>query len=135
MSLRSSTIIALSVTGVLLAGCGPKLPWRRDWKEAMIEARDNRQDMLLLFDAATCPRCMHMDSEVFKDERVQEELATYQLIRVDILWNRDLADRYGVTGTPSFVVLNSVGRVLGKHAGTLGPAEMIRFLRGSRMKF
>ncbi len=38
-----------------------------------------------------------------------------------------------LTGTPSFVIFNSLGRPVGTHAGAMDAAGLIRFLRKSRI--
>ncbi len=115
------------------SGCTKPLPWRSDWKVAMAEARRDRQPTLLMFAAATCPRCWHMDREVFTSERVREELAPYQLVRLDLLMHRELAKGYDFTGTPSFVVFNAAGRVLATHPGAMDAPALVRFLQRSRL--
>jgi thioredoxin-related protein len=126
-------VLLLAALPVLVAGCGDRLYWRSDRQIAMAEARHEGIPILIMFSAAMCQRCWHMDKEVFTDERVKEELRTYKLIRLDIFANADLAKHYDFSGTPSFVVLTSTGRVLGTHAGALGPAELIRFIQRARM--
>lgn len=127
--------LTLLLSGGLLAatGCADRVPWRSDWQVAMAEARRDGLPILLMFSAALCQRCWHMDQKVFTDERVKEELKTFKLIRVDLLTHADLAKRYEFTGTPSFAILSATGRVLGKHAGALEVAEFIRFVQRSRM--
>jgi thioredoxin 1 len=130
---RSWHILVMTAVLVPVAGCGGRLPWRSDWKRAMAEAQFDRKPVLLMFSAAMCPRCMKMDKEVFTDSRVREELVTYTLVRIDLLTHADLARQYEFTGTPSFVVFNTSGRVVGKHAGAMDGPALIRFLMQSRM--
>lgn len=114
-------------------GCTKQLPWRSDWRMAMAEARHDRLSTLMMFSAAMCPRCWHMDKEVFTDERVREELAGYKLVRLDIFAHSKMAKQYDFTGTPSFVAFSATGRVLATHAGTMDPPTLVRWLQRSRL--
>jgi thioredoxin-related protein len=115
------------------AGCGGRLPWRSDWQRALAEAQFEHKPSVLMFSAALCPRCWKMDKEVFTDPKVREELANYQLVRIDFLTHRNEAEQFEFTGTPSFVVYSATGRILGKYAGAMDAQAFLRFLGQSRL--
>ncbi len=118
---------------ILIGGCSDRLGWRSDWKVAMAEASHDRVHTLVMFASAMCSRCWHMDRKVFTDPALRDLLNDYKLIRLDIFLHREMAREYGFTGTPSFVVYNSRGRVIGTRAGAMDAPTMIRFLKQSRM--
>ncbi len=127
--------LALLLSACLLGmiGCSDQLPWQSNWKIAMAEAHRDRLPAFVMFSAALCPHCWEMDRKVFREPRVREELEGYKLVRLDITIHRKMAQEYGFTGTPSFVVLTSTGRVLSKHPGKLDAAGLVRFIQRSRL--
>ncbi len=114
-------------------GCTERLPWRSDYQAAMAEARSVHAPAILMFSASMCPHCWKMDREVFTDPDVQNELADYQLIRLDIFTHRKLARQYEFRGTPAFVVFDGQGRAIGATSGAMTPKEFVVFLRRSRL--
>lgn len=76
-----------------------------------------------------------MDRIVFSDPKVLERLARFELLRRDlVIWGQE-AKRFGITGTPGFVVRRPNGTVMGSPAvGYMGPAEFRAFLAASLLQ-
>lgn len=133
MTWQVRRILVLGGLSIWAAGCSRGVAWRSDWERAFAEARHDQQHTLLMFSAGLCTRCWRMDRDVFDQPEVKKELAYYKLVRLDMLTNAKMAKSYEFTGTPSFVIFNSVGRPVGTHAGAMDAAGLIRFLRKSRI--
>ena len=154
--LGSLWVLALWLaTAALEVGCGrsKEVPsgeqlsratttWLTNFETAQARARSEHKKLLIEFTGSDwCPPCILLDRQVFS----QPEFKTYAaqhliLLEVDFprrkllsdeqkAANEKLADRYGIEGFPTVVVLDSNGSTLGQ-LGYMpgGPREFIAAL-------
>lgn len=86
------------------AGCGD-INWERDYDKGIQRALHQQRRVLVQFYSPMCPDCRKMEKEVLSDPDVQRVIARYLPIRVDIMFNRKLAEQMNVVLTPTFVVM------------------------------
>ncbi|NLX13447.1 MAG: thioredoxin family protein [Phycisphaerales bacterium] len=103
------TLVYRAWSGILLvvafcAGCSD-INWERDYDKGMQRAIQQQRRVLLQFYSPMCSDCRRMDDEVLSDPDVQRVLARYLPIRVDMMFNRRLAEQMNVVLTPTFVVM------------------------------
>ena len=106
------------------------LTWSTDFPRSLDQARADGKMVLLDFTGSDwCPWCIKFDREVLETD----QFSTYaqnklELVLVDFprskpqddglkQANRALADRYHVTGYPTFVLVNYAGNELGRQVG------------------
>ena len=106
------------------------LTWSTDFSHSLDQARADDKMVLLHFTGSDwCPWCIKFDHDVLETD----QFATYaqnklELVLVDFprgkpqddalkQANRALADRYHVTGYPTFVLVNYAGNELGRQVG------------------
>lgn len=106
------------------------LNWTTDFSQALERARQEDKRVLLDFTGSDwCPWCIKFDHEVLSTD----QFATYaqsklELVRVDFprtkpqddalkQANQALAQRYNVSGYPTFVLVNYAGNELGRQSG------------------
>lgn len=72
-----------------------------------------------------------MERTTWSDPGVQRWLDAHAVrVHVDIEDRSDIKNRYRVGGVPTTIVLRN-GRELGRTSGSLGPAQMIEWLRST----
>lgn len=119
------------------------LNWKTDFAQARATAADSKRFMLLDFTGSDwCPWCIRMDKEVF-ERPVFADFAAKHLVLVKLdfprskpqpavekLQNEQLAQKFGIQGYPTYVLLDSTGNEVRRQEGYLpgGPAEFIRWL-------
>ena len=122
-----------------------ELLWRNDLPGALKQAQSENKLVLLDFTGSDwCPWCIKFDRDVLSTDRfasyAQNKL---MLVKLDFprhtsqsddlrRANAALARQFGVDGYPTYVLLNSDGRVLGRQTGYLegGPEAFITELDG-----
>lgn len=110
---------------------GESLPWAPYSSAGMAEARADGQPVLLYFAADWCQPCRKLAATTFQDPGVREELADWQLMKVDLTRPSPEAQRLvaelGVRGVPTLVFF-SPGEELLRLVGYVGPAELLAAL-------
>ena len=119
------------------------LNWKTDFAQARAAAADSKRFMLLDFTGSDwCPWCIRMDKEVFERPAFADFAAKHLvLVKLDFprskpqpavekLQNEQLAQKFGIQGYPTYVLLDSTGNEVRRQEGYLpgGPAEFIRWL-------
>jgi thioredoxin-related protein len=91
------------------------------WKEVLAKAK--QQNKLIFVDCyfTGCHPCAQMDKEVFPNARVKKELSeNFVGIKIDV-FKEKLGDtinmKYGVSGFPTFLILNEKGELLSMFSG------------------
>lgn len=124
---------ALLVAGTFLVGCGGV--WWHDRLEPTLQrAAATRQLVLVQFRTLADPTCIEADSILFSDNDVIQAVKDFQCVRLDYVLNRELADQYGVTVVPSYVVLRPDGSVIDRRSGRIDPDAFRAFLRWASLK-
>lgn len=102
------------------------ISWLTDYQQAQQQAKANHKLLLLDFTGSDwCGWCMRLRKEVFSKPEFQE-YANKNLVLMEVdfprekeqtrdvqLQNQNLAQRFGVEGFPTIVVLNGEGKIIG----------------------
>lgn len=110
-----------------------------DWKslsKAQKLAEKNNKKVMIFAEAEWCGYCKKMHNEVFPESTVQDSLHKYFYpVKLDIesdrkivfndeaMTERQLARRFRISSTPTFIFLSSGGNTIGGQPGFL-PAEI-----------
>jgi protein disulfide-isomerase len=107
--------------------------WRSDYAGALAESAQSGKPVLLDFTASWCPPCKVMKHDVWPDADVATAANggyVPVLVDVDDPKNAEVAQRYGVRGIPSILIVDAKGRVL-KQGAFMSKGEMLDFLKSS----
>jgi thiol:disulfide interchange protein len=86
--------------------------------------------VLLYFTAPWCGPCQQMKSTTFANADVQQALAKYVLVKLDIDEQQSLAARYSVSGIPAFRLIDAEGNATRSVEGYMDAEGMLRWLKG-----
>lgn len=106
--------------------------WGSDLAAAQEQASVEGRCVLIEFWLPGCTYCRIMESEVLPDDQVRQALADWIPIRLDMTQERELANRYRVTGAPTFVALGPQGAAIGRIEGYQPADRFAGFLDRSR---
>jgi thiol:disulfide interchange protein len=102
--------------------------WVTDWDTALSRAKKENKVVVVDFYADWCVWCRRLDSTTYRDPAVVRFLAEKTVplkLNVEGSPGRALANKYGVDGLPTIVILGADGREVGRIPGYM-PAD--RFL-------
>jgi thiol-disulfide isomerase/thioredoxin len=112
-----------------------RVPWT-DFGTALGRARAENKPILATFVTDWCGYCRKMDQTTWRDASVIERLANVLAVRIDAEDRQErngysgvaLADRYGVQGFPTLVVLDATGRLVSRTSGYQTSGDLIEWL-------
>lgn len=107
--------------------------WRTGFDAALAESAKNGKPVLVDFTASWCPPCQTMKHDVWPDAKVASavnEGYVPVLVDVDNPKNADVAQKYGVRGIPTILVLDARGQVL-RTGSYMSRSAMLDFLKRS----
>ncbi len=107
----------------------PPEGWGTDFDAGLADAKSSGKHLILNFYMEGCGPCVYMDREILVAEKVKNELKSFVPIRVDADKERELANRFGVLGTPTFAVVTWDQRLVAKSEGMQQVDDFVRFLR------
>lgn len=107
--------------------------WRTGFDAALVESAQTGKPVLLDFTASWCPPCQTMKHDVWPDAKVASavnEGYVPVLVDVDNPKNADVAQKYGVRGIPTILILDARGQVL-RTGSYMSRSAMLDFLKRS----
>lgn len=124
------TVAAMVTT---TTGCGG-VQWQSRVEPAIQRAAALNQLVLVQFRTMTDPVCIDADTTLFKSNNVLKVLKDFQCVRIDALLNKGLADRWGVSVVPTYLVLRPDGSLIDRRTGQLGPDDFRAFLNWASLR-
>jgi thiol:disulfide interchange protein len=98
---------------------------QRDALPQTVQDRLNQAvPVVLYFGAGWCGACQIMQRTTFLDSNVLAKLADYQLMKVDVETEPEIAAALSVSAVPTVILLDRAGIELYRRVGLLSPAEM-----------
>jgi len=113
------------------------VPWRKDFKAALREARTTGKPVMVDFWAKWCEWCHKLDATTYRDEKVVALLGEFVPVKVDTEGSRgerELSAQHGVETLPTIAFLSPGGRLFIRHASFEGPETFPAFLEGARRR-
>ena len=104
------------------------IPWTTNYQDATAQATTNHKLMVLDFYADWCGPCRRMASETWPNQFVSQAMTDYVPVRINIDDQNELAQRFGITGIPTVVAVDSGGRVVNKHVGGMSADDLLSWL-------
>jgi thioredoxin:protein disulfide reductase len=93
-----------------LAAKSRGLPWVHSLEQGLQQATATNKPVFIDFWASWCKNCLAMDATTFRDPKVREKLSEFVLVKYQAENPREPAvkeilDRFGVVGLPTYVVM------------------------------
>ena len=110
--------------------------WKADFEAALAEAESQNKHVLVNFTGSDwCGWCIKLDKEVFSQDAFKQ-FAANELVLVEVDFprkskqsevikaqNEALAEKYGIRGFPTILLLSSEGKLIGKTGYQAGGPE------------
>jgi thioredoxin-related protein len=103
--------------------------WHENIDQAVDAARTSGRPLLVAFHSHSCPPCRAMERDVLGHTSVQAGLCSFVPVRIDAFKEYEVAARYGVSATPTYLILDSTGQPRAAIAGYVPPKDFVEFMR------
>lgn len=119
------------VGAMLLSQLALSQIWANSLDDAKKIAMATNKFIMIDFNATWCKPCKMMESEFFKNSKFKENLDKFVIVAVDIDFNKDVANSYGVSSIPNVKITDVNGdviyEVLGYEGANSSNKEFIGF--------
>src|SRR5690349_3863264 len=112
-------VLAIARSAAAASPAASAVPWETNLDKARAASLRTNQAVLVEFWAVWCPGCEEMDREVYADERIASAMRKVTAVKVDIDRQPLIARQYGVTSTPTLMLMDGYGNELFRFTGTL----------------
>jgi thiol:disulfide interchange protein len=139
------SLLALMFLAGCLAGCNPsqsggnvitktraEAVWLADYDVALKEAQSGNKLVVIDFFATWCEPCRMMERNTFPDEKVQQRLAGFVPLKIDVDKQPKLAAKYGITAMPTTLVVDATGKPITGALGYLEAADYLAVLNKAK---
>jgi len=106
--------------------------WEADLDAARQKAAAESRPILVEFTADSCAACRMMDRDVFSQQEAAEAMGDFIPVRLEMNSHRAVAQEYGVTGMPTFLVFSPDGRLVTAQVGAVPLRYFLLFLDQAR---
>ena len=91
--------------------------WQTNLDDALDKADESKKPVLLYFSASWCQPCQLLKSTTLRDPAVIELVSPYLKVQIDYDLDAYLVARYGITGVPAVLLLDSAGELVATSVG------------------
>lgn len=109
--------------------------WEKDYETALAKARATNKPVFIDLSTSWCGWCKELERTTYKSATVIAESQNFVAVKVDGDKRADLAQRYGVTGYPTMVIVDTNGKAIDTLDGYVTDQPLVQWMRASYSKF
>lgn len=106
--------------------------WVEDFDLATQQASSANKNLVVAFHSDSCPPCVAMERTVLRADVVQKALTPFVAVRVNVTGKPEIAQRFGVMATPTYVVLTPEAKEIVRTDGYQSEEDILRFLQSAK---
>ncbi|MDD5073038.1 MAG: thioredoxin family protein [Candidatus Omnitrophica bacterium] len=119
-------VLAFIAAFALILPRADAIAWKYNLQDALKAAKSQGKPVMIDFYTDWCGWCKKLDSDTYSDPKVNAASAKFICVKINADKEKDLTNKYGVSGFPTIIFLDSNGKVLQKIPGFLPPAGFLQ---------
>jgi len=108
----------------------PPAGWGDDPQRALAEAASTGRRVVMGFYLPGCPPCAAMEHEILPSKSVRDAVEGFVPVLVNAMKHPELAERYQIESTPTYLITDASGTLLARHTGYQSVDEFVAFVQG-----
>ena len=101
------------------------ITWKNNLDEALKAAKSQGKPVMIDFYTDWCGWCKKLDSDTYSDSKVNAASEKFICVKINAEKEPAITGKYGVSGYPTVIFLDSNGNILQKNPGYLPPAQFL----------
>lgn len=98
------------------------------YKDALVLAKSENKKIFLYFSGEYCHHCQRQ-KEVFIKDDVVEKLKNYIICYVDLVEDKEIANKYNVRSVPSYFIIDENEKIIKKNTGYKDSSNFLNWLQ------
>ena len=117
------------------AATADSINWVRSYDDAISQAARENKPIMADFSTGWCGWCKKLDKETFVDDKVVALSEKFVCLKIDGDKDSHLVRKYGVSGYPTILFMDSKGNAIGGRPGYRNADEMASEMSAILSKF
>lgn len=98
------------------------------YKQTLIDAEKSGKTVLIVFSAPWCGPCKSFHDNTLGNKEVKDKLKEFEYYEVNIDRENYLANKFGASSIPMYVVIDAKEKVVKRGYNNVGVGEFLRWL-------
>jgi thiol:disulfide interchange protein len=117
-------IASLAIGSLANLSFAGEIKWGNSLSEALNTAKSQNKPVMVDFYTDWCGWCKKLDSDTYSNSKVQALADKFVCVKVNGDKDKANTSKYGISGYPTIVFLDSTGKEIDKNVGYAGPEDM-----------
>ncbi|MDX2198170.1 MAG: hypothetical protein SF069_04265 [Phycisphaerae bacterium] len=123
------------VLGLLACGCQPGVKWDlRPYDDVHARALREKKLTFVYFRNWASVACTEFEDKVLKQPPVLQALEPLVCVPLDLLWDKALAERWGISEIPGCAVVGQDSQLLEKVQGAVSAEQLLSAVQAAKAK-
>lgn len=94
-----------------------RIDWEKDFKKALVSARQSGKPVLIFFTVRGCEKCREMEEKFWSDEQIASAMRQFVAVKINPENEKPLAQKFNATEPPFVATTDPLGNIISFQRG------------------